>query len=148
MHRREAAVCRVTTCSTTTHICVQQAKKMMIGDEADSIVEFLARITRFYLTYSCGMHTAQIKHASGYLNLKFHKPSNGINCNHKSWFCLCFGKIYRNHAFIVFYCIKSEKRWLTLMLIGLVLLYSVLILYKEKFCTNLIVLIYNIKLLM
>ena len=84
MHRKEAAVCRVTTCSTTTHICVQQAKKMMIGDEADSIVEFLARITRFYLTHSCGMHTAQINHASGYLNLKFHKPSNGINCNHKS----------------------------------------------------------------
>ena len=43
MHRREAAVCRATTCSTTTHICVQQAKKMMIGDEAEPIVEFPTR---------------------------------------------------------------------------------------------------------
>ena len=34
---------RATTCSTTTHICVQQAKKMMIGDEAEPILEFSTR---------------------------------------------------------------------------------------------------------
>ena len=115
MHKREAAVCRATTCSTTTHICVQQAKKMMIGDEADSIVEFLARITRFYLTNSCGMHTAQF--ACVYLNMKFHKKSNGINCNHKSLFCLCFVKIYPSHGafkkytiiLVFFYCFLLHK---------------------------------------
>ena len=37
---------RATTCSTTTHICVQQAKKMMIGDEAEPIVEFLGNINQ------------------------------------------------------------------------------------------------------
>ena len=36
-------MCRATTCSTTTHICVQQAKKMMIGDEAEPILEFPTR---------------------------------------------------------------------------------------------------------